>query len=266
MHMPSSLSSRKLLFSENDEDIALVQNSTNDEPPQAYKLAALYDRYFEYAELLSSQGLVNEGVKVLDQTPAGYKGTTPDSDLEPERRRFARATEMPAIPTAVVPGRSKAVVPAPTLTKASYPAYTGFTQSVTHHQPAVHAQYELPPTVIMHHQPAVHAAYEPPSTVNDPYAPLQHSTGTAPNYQNRQFSAQNSLTQPPHLRSQQAPMPSIPPPPRVANGTPANVGAPPPPPKRDAGGWNDAPVVATGRGPAALNQNKPQAITSPFPN
>jgi len=235
----------------NYEDIALIQKATNDEPPQAYKLAALYDRYFEYAEILSSQGLVKEAVGFLELTPASYKGSTVNSDLGPERMRFVRATDLAAVaPTAAASGPSNPVVPAPTTSKATYPGYTGFTQTV---QP----------------QPTLHAPYEPPSTANDPYAPYQHSTGTAPNYQNRHFAPQHSLTQPPHLRSQQAPTPPIPgvPPLRVSNGTPSNIGAtPPPPPKRDAGGWNDAPIVAPGRGTAAFNLNKPQAITSPFPN
>ena len=38
----------------NYEDVALIQKEKSDEPPQAYKLAALYDRYFEYAEILVS--------------------------------------------------------------------------------------------------------------------------------------------------------------------------------------------------------------------
>jgi len=235
----------------NYEDIALIQKATNDEPPQAYKLAALYDRYFEFAEILSSQGLVKEAVGFLDLTPAGYKGSTADSVLGPERKRFVRAAELSAVtPTAAALSPSKPAVPAPTSSKATYPGYTGFTQTTQH-------------------QPAFHAPYEPPSTVNDPYAP-HHSTGTAPNYQNRHFAPQNSLTQPPHLRSQQATIPSIPPvppPPRISNGTPSNVGVTILPPlKRDAGGWNDAPIVVPGRGPAAFNLNKPQAITSPFPN
>ena len=177
----------------------------------------------------------------MDLTPAGYKGSTLDSDLEPQRKRFARAMKLAAVtPTTAVPALSKPVVPAPTVSKAAYPGYTGFTQPV------------------VQHQQAIPSPYEPPSATNDPYAPPQHFTGTTP---------QNSLTQPPHLRPQQAPIPSIPPPPHVSNGTPSNVGAtPPPPPKREGGGWDDAPIVAPGRGPAALNLNKPQAITSPIPN
>ena len=236
----------------NYKDAALIQKSTTDEPPQAYKLAALYDRYFEYAEILSSQGLVNEAVRFLNLTPVGYKGSTPDSDLESERKRLVRATDT-VNATARIPGLSKPAVLAPTLPKTTYSAYGGFAPAV----PAV-----------MQHQPATHTSYEPPSTVNNPYVP-QMSHGSSPN---RHPSSQNPLTQPPHLRSQQAAISSIPstiPPPHAANGTLSNANmnaTPPPPPKRDVGGWNDAPMVAQSRVPAALSLNKPQAITSPFPS
>jgi protein transport protein SEC31 len=229
----------------------LAQKADTHEPPQSYKLAALYDHYFEYADILSSQGLVKEAARFLDLTPAGYKGSTPDSDLESDRKRFGRALD-PA-PVSTTTGPSRHAVPAPTLPKTTYSGYTGFVSSG--------------PTV-MPHQPVTHASYEPSSTVTNPYVPAQQPIGhgsTVLNHQNRQ----HSLAQPPNLRSQQAHISSIPPPPHGHNGTPsnANVSAtPPPPPKRDAGGWNDAPVVAPNRAPAALNLNKPQAITSPFPN
>lgn len=233
------------------EDIALSQKGTTGEPPQSYKLAALYDHYFEYAELLSSQGLVKEAGKFLDLTPVGYKGSTPDSDLAAERKRFGKAVaSTPVATSSAISGPSKPVVPAPTLPKTTYTGYSGYASSV--------------PTVIQH-QPS----YEPHSTANNPYVPAQQSIGhgsAAPHYQNRQ----SSLAQHPHVRSQQAPISSVqsnplPPPPRAANGTPAHA-TPPPPPKRDVGGWNDAPPAPPSRVPAALNLNKPQAITSPFPN
>ena len=79
-------------------------------------------------------------------------------------------------------------------------------------------------------------------------------------YTNTPYNPQVSLTQPPHFRQQPQPAPVIPPP-RATNVTRS------PPSKKDNGGWNDAPsVVGPARTPAALNQNKPAAITSPFPN
>lgn len=40
---------------------------------RVYKLAALYDKYDEYAEILSTQGLVTLAVKYAALTPADYR-------------------------------------------------------------------------------------------------------------------------------------------------------------------------------------------------
>jgi protein transport protein SEC31 len=51
-----------------DQDLtASAQQDT-----QTYRLAALYDRYHEYSELLAAQGLTSLAVKYAALTPVGY--------------------------------------------------------------------------------------------------------------------------------------------------------------------------------------------------
>ncbi|KDR76547.1 hypothetical protein GALMADRAFT_66967 [Galerina marginata CBS 339.88] len=251
--------------------------TTGAEPAQAYKLAALYDRYFEYAELLCSQGLVKEAVKFLKLTPSGYKGSTPGADLESERKRLIEATTAGPVaststsaapaPSTTARAAAPAGVPSSTSTRNAYGGYTGYAAAPG--QPAVAPQQQQVPS-----------AYAPAAGTTNQYAPsgaVQQQQQQAPSFQQQSYGhttqpnytsqyGQASLTQPPHLRQQQPPVPvSIPPPPRAANGTPNSTL--PLPPKRDNGGWNDAPaVLATNRAPAALNLNKPSAIMTPFPN
>lgn len=210
----------------------------------SYKLSVLYDRYFEYAELLSAQGLLAEAVKFLKLVPTSYKGSSPNADLESERKRLVTATT-----TGPVASTSK-VAP---VAAARVPAYN-------YVQPAV-----VP-------QPAAHLSYEAPSAINNPYAPVgipsqpaQAAYPTATPSYSTNYPHQQSMTHPPHLRGQPAPAPSsFAPPPRAGSGSVTSAA---PPPKRDNGGWNDAPSIAPPqKAPAALNLNKPAAITSPFPN
>ncbi|KAF9527633.1 hypothetical protein CPB83DRAFT_815128 [Crepidotus variabilis] len=239
------------------------------EPPQAFKLAVLYDRYFEYAELLATQGLVKEAVRFLELTPTGYKGSTPGSDLESERKRLVGATGKPVVTPSAAPvaaaGPSRVAAVGPSglgPSRSMYPAYSSHQGG---HQPPAPVQ-----------QSSAYSGYEPPSTVNNPYAPQQTTQQPLPpvrqGVQNNPYAPPlNSLVQPPHMRPTLPPGPpqpaAIPPPPqRGANGARSGTATPPPPPKRDASGWNDAPVVPVNRAPSALNLSKPSAITAPFPN
>ena len=230
-----------------DEDLTQTSSGV-DESVKIYKLAPLYDRYFEYANLLSSQGLVKEAVAFLKLTPAGYKGSSSGTDLSAERDRLIAATGGKPVPAQNTPAPS---VPATTRAPYAYPTV-----------PAVPVVSTQPAPVP---QPTAYPSYQPAVPAVGPYAPAQQqqTTYVPQNYTNAPYNPQVSLTQPPHLRQQPQPAPVIPPPPRATNG----ATGPPPPPKKDNGGWNDAPsVVGPARTPAALNLNKPAAITSPFPN
>ena len=56
-------------------------------------MAGLYDRFFEYADLLATQGLIDEAVKLLDLIPTHYKGSIGAKfDCETARDRLLRAS------------------------------------------------------------------------------------------------------------------------------------------------------------------------------
>ncbi|TFK38647.1 hypothetical protein BDQ12DRAFT_683110 [Crucibulum laeve] len=242
-----------------DEDLA--QSSSTDEAVKTYKLSGLYDRYFEYADLLSTQGLVKEAVVFLKLTPTGYKGTG-GADLKAERERIFAATNVSPVPPA-----AKAQAQAPAVARPAYAGYPGYTQP---QQPAVslvpQPTVQQAPTYPSYAPapvapgPPVGAAPVPAPVHQTPYAPSPSGyPATTP------YNPANSLTQPPHLRSQPQQPAAIPPPPR-ANGAAGGNALPPPPKRQDNGGWNDAPVLNQARSSSAMNQHKPAAITSPFPN
>jgi protein transport protein SEC31 len=254
----------------NYKDEALVQSSTNgNEPPQTFKLAALYDRYFEYADLLCTQGLMKDAVGFLRLTPVGYKGSALGSDFSSERKRLIDATT-----TSPTPGSApRAVKTSSTTPAATVPAVVTATATATVRPTSYgYTGYSAPTQHALpqqHQQPTTYSPYEAPSmgTVN-PYGQQvqqsqqqpHHSQTNASTYAG-QHNTPNSFTQPPHLRQHQQP-------PAPAHLSPRAASGPPPPPKRDGGGWNDAPTTLPppSRVPAALPLNKPPAITSPFPN
>ncbi|GAA5998138.1 hypothetical protein JCM5350_005903, partial [Sporobolomyces pararoseus] len=57
-----------------------TQSSTAaDLGARTYKLASLYERYVEYAELLAEQGLTQLALKYINLTPGDFEGTKPES-------------------------------------------------------------------------------------------------------------------------------------------------------------------------------------------
>ncbi|KAF8631103.1 hypothetical protein AX17_005148 [Amanita inopinata Kibby_2008] len=220
-----------------DED--LTEKTDVGATAKTHKLAALYDRYYEYAEVLATQGLVKEAVTFLKLTPSDYKGAS-GSDLSAERERVVAA--MTVTVPAPVASTSRGTTTAATARSAAYSGYPNYTAA-----PAVQ-------TAAPSYSPYNPPVQEATSTYTPPYAPVttQASGYGAP-----------PVTYP--LQEQHQPtVPMVPPPPRAANGAPA--AQPPPPPKKDHRGWNDAPVVPASRTPSNLNLSKPAAITSPFPN
>ncbi|GAA5877434.1 hypothetical protein JCM3774_001611 [Rhodotorula dairenensis] len=62
-----------------------------------YKLASLYDRYIEYAELLANQGKVNLALQYVAKTPADYDGTNSAVSANAmKRERLLRASSAQA--------------------------------------------------------------------------------------------------------------------------------------------------------------------------
>ncbi|KAF8056621.1 hypothetical protein FPV67DRAFT_1431053 [Lyophyllum atratum] len=250
------------------EDKDLEQPHSPDAEGREFKLASLYDRYLEYAELLTTQGLVKEAVAFLKLTPPDYKGSG-SVDFSAERARLLTATGNTPAPA---PARAPApAVPAAPASRAPAPAYSAYSNYAATTQPAAPVQQaSMTQPAYQGYNPsgagASAGSYAPsaPAVGHTPYAPA------APSYNTSNAPYQSSLTQPPHLRTQPQPQPTqmVPPPPRASTSTPGGSVAPPPPPKRqENGGWNDAPAVVNAtRGPTNLHLNKPAAITSPFPN
>jgi len=247
-----------------DED--LKASAGADSAAKTYKLSALYDRYFEYADLLASQGLVKEAVSFLKLTPVDYHGvpgSTLDYKLGRERLTVASGTTPTPKPTPTPVATSTSYGPVKAMTSQgySYPQYTQSAQPTQSIQPPIHSQ-----------PPNLYDPYANLSVVNQSHArpppPNAYQPAVPPQYQPTQqqytpvhpMQASLSLGSTPQVTN--APLP---PPPRGQFNGGANDGPLPPPPKRkDVGGWNDAPVVQDKR-PSSRNVNKPAPIVAPFP-
>ncbi|OBZ77263.1 Protein transport protein SEC31 [Grifola frondosa] len=250
----------------NDPDLSM-KTPLDEADVRSYKLSGLYDRYFEYADLLASQSLLKEAVAFLKLIPTEYHGS-PSSpfDFTIGRDRLlkaAGASEIPARTASLPAAASRAparVLPVASTSTAGYDysQYAAPTQ-----QPFGHAH------------PSSSAAYEPYNVSGSVFAPQAPSPyAPAPSIQSQQPYQPTApmtygTTHPYSSQPQNIALPQqgavLPPPPhRHATATPS---APPqgPPLKRENGGWNDAPAVANRRTPANAN-GKPAAITSPFPN
>ncbi|KAH9943542.1 hypothetical protein B0H21DRAFT_748869 [Amylocystis lapponica] len=243
----------------NDADLTL-KVSQDEADARTYKLAGLYDRYFEYADVLATQGLVKEAVSFLKLTPDDYNGSVGSAfDFTVGRDRLLKASfatvppartvslpsSVPAVPTKAIPVASSSSVYA-------YGQYAAPQQPLAPQVPAAPSAYDSynPSGSTFPSQsnpygssvPSVQPqqAYPPTQPMYNPVNPYGHQP-SQPQYPGAQVPPQVNTVPPP--------------PPRAFNSTPS---APPlgPPPKRENGGWNDAPAFP----------GRPAAITSPFPN
>ncbi|KAH9932332.1 uncharacterized protein B0H18DRAFT_1137560 [Fomitopsis serialis] len=251
------------------------KSSGEDVDAVAYKLSGLYDRYFEYADLLAAQGLVTQAVAYLKLTPDEYQGFTGSPlDFKVIRDRLLKASGEQKLPprSASLQATVKAVPLASSSSTYGYPAYAASTQ------PTVATQVPAAPSSLYDPYGAGSAgasnvanSYAPPAPVGNPYGhPAQATQPSQPYQSTAAMTYPNAnpygrpASQPQPMVGQAPPPPTIlpPPPPRAANATPSG---PPLPPKRDAGGWNDAPSgIAQRRGTGPTS--RPAAITAPFPN
>jgi protein transport protein SEC31 len=130
----------------NDAD--LVQKNSGDAGAKSFKLASLYDRYLEYAELLTTQGLVKEAILFLTLTPVDYKGLN-SMDFTAELEWLMAATLKVTSPPAPVVSPS---VPTTTASKALTAPYGGHSTYSAPTQPI--APVQQPPTPVS--QPTYH--------------------------------------------------------------------------------------------------------------
>lgn len=262
-----------------DEDLN-IKTELDDSSVRTYKLSGLYDRYFEYADLLSTQALVNEAVAFLQLVPAEYHGAAGSPyDFTVGRDRLIKVTnEVPARTASLGHAAAAPGVPGKTAPTASTSNVYGYGHTVPTQQPfSQHTQPFGQPPQSFSQSTSTSSNYGPyaaPSqgtntygpqapAVQQPQQPYQHPASYDGNRYYRGPAQQQQL-QP------QQPIAPPPPPGRSGTGTPAAPPLAPPqqgPPKRDNGGWNDAPASIASRRPTVLgNGAKPAAITSPFPN
>ena len=256
-----------------DNDLEQTEPVDGDAATRTYKLSGLYDRYFEYADFLATQGLVKHAVAFLKLTPSGYRGL-PDTQLElaAGRERVLIAAGVSEIPVA---SSSRIRVPpsvAPTApVAAAAPTSTSISTSTSAHSynPYAAAQQQVTGAGTAAPPAPSYNSYAPtnaPPAANSPYAPAQPVQLSQP-YQPTAplaYPSGNPYNQPPTQLHGGQIIPAPPPTFGASKATPPPT-APPPPKRRENGGWNDAPAVPDRRTPSG-SMNKPAAITSPFPN
>ncbi|KAF8324282.1 uncharacterized protein EI90DRAFT_3000716 [Cantharellus anzutake] len=210
----------------------------SDEVQRTYKLSELYNRYYEYADLLAAQGLLGDAVKYIKLTPVDYKGPSGSQvDFEIARDQLLRSVE-PSTPAAPKP-ISQASIHAPALTANATPSSS-------------YSPYSVPPAAS--------------TLANGPYQPSQIPPFASNIPYGSQFLGPQAAGP-----SASADLTSIIPPPPVpitsSGGTQSSIA--PPPPKKDIGGWNDAPAFeppARKLPPSTVPSKTPASIASPFPN
>ncbi|KAI4524793.1 hypothetical protein K525DRAFT_262233 [Schizophyllum commune Loenen D] len=224
-------------------DTDLTPTTAEQSSVRTFKLGVIYDKYLEYALLLTTQGLLEEAVTFVKLVPADYKGTG-DVDMSVERERLLVAASK-AAPRAAAPALPAKQVP------SAYQGYPSYQPSVPAVAPASTPYNPYAPPVQATAPAPAPSMYTPAGGQSNPYAPA-----------NGQYQA--PYQQAPPIPGPPQPSSMVPPPPRPASVTQR----PPPPPKRqENGGWNDAPAIASTRSPAPPQGGyKPSAITSPFPN
>ncbi|KAL5498571.1 SEC31 [Sanghuangporus vaninii] len=245
------------------EKVTIFRSATNytdselkmvSDPSAAYKLSALYERYHEYADLLATQGLLDEAVSFLDLIPTDYQNiSSVGLDFKTARDRIFAAAEKTKGTSITQPVKTASASAAPLHAGAyGYQSYATqpATTSPTSARGPQYAQYNINGSTTA-------------SQASNPYAPAAAAVSSQPAYQ-PPVQMQPSLSAGPYAppRSVQVPAP---PPPISSTAPPPPSGPPPPPKKRDNSGWNDAPVLDR-RTPVSNVPPKISPIISPFPN
>ncbi|GAA6063655.1 hypothetical protein JCM10212_004922 [Sporobolomyces blumeae] len=257
---------------------------------RSYKLASLYERYVEYAELLAEQGLVHLAVKYIALTPNDFEGVKPEmSGPALARERLLRASgqkRSTATTNNLYQQTSRYQQPS-ALASSTRSAYNPYAAA-----PAPAPVAAQPPSTSYnpYAAPAAASSIAPsygasnpyaaaPTGADNPYAPPPVATSTAPNPYAPKTSAYGSPAPAPpatglsnstfapafpnHAANDPyaptgSPGTGLPAPPAVresspnfSNRQPTTAAAPPPPRAKPDHGWNDAPILARKSTPAA---------------
>jgi protein transport protein SEC31 len=268
-----------------DQDLAHPTESAEaaETGARSYKLAGLYDRFYEYADLLATQGQVDMAAKYVQMTPSDYKGTgAGGSELDKARDRLFRAAGISegSVQAGLNAAFAKVSIASSSSSKAPAQTYGGYQpQPQAQAQPTAYAPQSAQPTGYA----SAPVSATPASTTNNPYAPppstyggysdqsayapqqSQPQQGYQPSYgsngypgdpqpqgygggyaPNQQPQQQAYGMQPQQQQSYGAPpTQTLAPPPRAINSN--STSTPPPVPaaqRRDMPGWNDAPSFA----------------------
>ncbi|WWC86651.1 uncharacterized protein L201_001528 [Kwoniella dendrophila CBS 6074] len=163
---------------------------------RTYKLAGLYDRYYEYADLLATQGLVDIAAKFVKMTPSDYKGTgAAGSELDKARDRlftaagvqagsvtvnsaFGASASQPKASTSYAPTGASSYAPQSSGPYSAAPSTAGPYSAVQPPAPYGQTQpsaYAPPPapTQNAHKPPTTSSPYQPAPAANNQYNPQQ---------------------------------------------------------------------------------------------
>ena len=225
-------------------DVTKFQD-TEQSLSSGWKLAPLYDKYIEYADIVAAHGHLSIAERYLDLLPVNY----PAAEVARNRVKLASRKGAPKVVRQEQPSRlSSRVQPVGYQPSQPSPAAPA--------KPATNSY--LPPT---------------PAQATNPYAPPANTYTPQQGYQQPQQGYQQPQSQAGYssgyggygsaTAGYGAPAPPTfgGPPPR--NTTPS---APPPPRVKDMTNWNDTPTVIK---PPTARRSTPQSvapITSPFPN
>ncbi|KAI0124960.1 protein transport protein SEC31 [Xylariales sp. AK1849] len=213
-----------------------------------WKLAALYDKYTEYADIVAAHGQLGVAQKYLDLLPTTY----PAADVARNRLKQATQTKtsQPVVNTRATSRTAptlgyqapKAAVPSPINPYVSPVAQTPSANPYAPSQPATN--------------PYAPSGYQPgPTSQTAPYAPA--NTGYGAPTQNFGAPSQNFGAP---TQNFGAPPQNFGAPPR--NATPSS--GPPPARSKNTENWNDVPLVSRVQ-PARRNTPSVAPMTSPFP-
>ncbi|GAA6022152.1 hypothetical protein JCM11491_005106 [Sporobolomyces phaffii] len=246
-----------------------------DTGARTYKLASLYERYVEYAELLAEQGLTQLAVKYINLTPGDFEGTKPEASgpaLARERllkasgqARSAVATGYSRVPQQQQPAASRYAsaygAQQTNLSSSTRSAYNPYAPApvapatATANVGTSYNPYAAPPTA---------AQAVPSAMASSPYAPASNLASNP--YAPAPAAADNPYAPPPPLSASTGPS-GVPNP--YAAKPVANVAAAPPNPSLFApafpsqGAVND-PYAPTGTPGSGLPA--PPAIREASPN
>lgn len=237
--------------------------SFNDADLQAtedWKLAPLYARYTEYADILAAHGQLQVAEKYLDLLPSKF----PAAEVAQQRvkqatRRAApqAAQRQPAAARAAqrvqppMPGLSSTPAPGPTVTPSPYAPASNYAPSPVGGMLPGDGGVGANP---LSKPPAPSAGanpYAPPAQNFNPYQPQQAMTPSAYNPPS-QFNRGPQPTQAP-----------LAPPPRAGTASPS---VPPPSQDKNMSQWNDLPEGFVKASASRRGTPGPAFVSSPFPN